>query len=1015
MRRLTLRRWFFYAGTSGLLLLAISLMFWERPHPQATVWMAAEVIVAELLQARLVRGEGLSFTASISLAGLWFFGPTTAMLAAMLGIAAVGLWRQRDWLAMVFNIGQVGLRIAGAYWAFHWFRYLGITPLGVFLSALIYAGLNIMVMSVAFALDRHEPVGAVWRNHLQGSWLPWLDRIALALVFMALLARFGIDAFPFIAAMVLLASLTSRTLAHRAQERAVDRLLSMAGARAPYRLRRAQRMIRLAEAVAKELPLDELVLRHVRHGVLLQDIGLDPELERRLERPGPLSPQDRRALLAYPENSGRLIGEIGALAPVADAVRHAYERYDGFGYPAGLLGEAIPLSSRVMAVVRAFESMTSGRAYRPARSVEEALSELQREAGRQFDPMVVQACVRAVEQESHLAGPDDVEGALEQLRLFLTGKRQSLELSYSSTLVGLSSLAQSLGESLSLDATLNRVTSLVGRLTGWPNVIHMVEDDGEILTCRAHWGFPAPMPENCCPPAGRGLAAEASWARQPLYSADIVAEMRETNAEAAAFFGQAGIKAALAVPMIARGRVIGVLCVFSRQSRPFSPDQTNLLYAVAGEAALALENARLFTEARRRYTDLVEMQAFTSTLLQESNSAIVAWDRDGRVRHFNHAARAMVRENGLLSSDEAIEGRLWSELSGDERIVRPVMRVLETGEALDIYGARVSGGPEVRVLDIHISALRDGDRVIGAVCMAHDVTEHSRMQEHLKQVEKLAAVGELAAGAAHEIRNPLTAIRGFIQLLGGREAMSETDREYVDIMMGEIDRIDCLLEDLLTLARPTSPNRRPVHLHQLLEEVALLVRAKEVGRGVRIHWEWTVDQALAEVDPRQMKQVFLNIVQNAAEAMHGKGEIVLTTRLSPQGELVISCQDSGPGIPADILPRIFDPFFTTKDTGTGLGLAVSFRIVESHGGRIQVESGDGLGTLFRVILPAGGMVRERADGHRAAGLFGGSPREAVLLAAEQTPGYPEAGAGGSAPAPETVQASEGKAAPEGES
>ncbi|MCL5677567.1 MAG: ATP-binding protein [Firmicutes bacterium] len=644
------------------------------------------------------------------------------------------------------------------------------------------------------------------------------------------------------------------------------------------------------------------------------------------------------------------MSQIGDLIPVARIVRHGYERYDGFGYPDGLAAEAIPFASRLLSVVRAFEAMTSGRAYRPARAINEALQELQEESARQFDPRVVEACTRVLEKDPHLAGTGGVDEAMEQLRSFLTGQRQGPVISVSATLVGMSSLAQSLSESLSLEATLARVTALVGRLTGWSNLILLAEDGTGTLRSRAHWGFPGASPSGWCVPAGQGLPGQAAWAFQPLFSADYVTELKQEQPEAVLPLVQAGVKAALAIPLAARGRTIGVLCVFKREAAPFSSEQINLLSAVAGEAALALENARLFTEVQDRYAELVTMQAYTNILLRESGSAIIALDAEGRVRELNHAARSLLGED-QLPPNGAVEGRLWTELVEDEQLVRPLLDVLESGQPKDIYGATLFDGPRQKIVDVHISPLRDQTRRIGVVCLAHDVTEHRKMQEHLKQVEKLAVVGELAAGAAHEIRNPLTAVRGFIQLMSGRQASGAADREYVDLILGEIDRIDSILEDLLTLARPTSPNRRLVDLHHILDEVIFLIKAKEIAKGVHIHREWAAAASSTWIDPRQMKQVFLNVLQNAVEAMEGQGDIVVGTSLTPQGEVVVTCRDSGPGIAADVLPRIFDPFFTTKDTGTGLGLAVTFRIVQAHGGRVEAESQAGLGTSFRVTLP----------------------------------------------------------------
>jgi two-component system sensor histidine kinase PilS (NtrC family) len=246
-----------------------------------------------------------------------------------------------------------------------------------------------------------------------------------------------------------------------------------------------------------------------------------------------------------------------------------------------------------------------------------------------------------------------------------------------------------------------------------------------------------------------------------------------------------------------------------------------------------------------------------------------------------------------------------------------------------------------------------------------DVTAVVRMEHELRRRERLAGVGELAASIAHEIRNPLAAISGSVELLRGGGA--EPDRErLMDIVLREIGRLDALIRDFLQFARPAPPKLAPVALPALLEEVAQML-ATAVPPGARLEVE-ADPSACALADATQLRQVLWNLARNACEALDGAGLIRLAAARvanAPQGfgaddrkrpregaavEIVV--EDTGRGIPLADLERIFDPFYTTKPDGTGLGLPTVHRIVESHGGALQVESQPGVGTRFRVRLPA---------------------------------------------------------------
>lgn len=230
-----------------------------------------------------------------------------------------------------------------------------------------------------------------------------------------------------------------------------------------------------------------------------------------------------------------------------------------------------------------------------------------------------------------------------------------------------------------------------------------------------------------------------------------------------------------------------------------------------------------------------------------------------------------------------------------------------------------------------------------------DVTESKRNQEFIQQSEKLSVVGELAAGIAHEIRNPLTSLKGFTQLL---DHEFSTESGYVDIMISEIERINTIVGELLMLAKPTEEEFRQVCLKDLLENVQMLMSAQANLHSVEINQknEEAIHNLYFNGVENKIKQVFINIIKNAIEAMENGGIITLeTTRL--ESKVRIAFHDNGSGIPSHVLHKIGNPFYTTKEKGTGLGLMVSKSIIESHEGELRINSVVGEGTTVEILLP----------------------------------------------------------------
>jgi len=247
-------------------------------------------------------------------------------------------------------------------------------------------------------------------------------------------------------------------------------------------------------------------------------------------------------------------------------------------------------------------------------------------------------------------------------------------------------------------------------------------------------------------------------------------------------------------------------------------------------------------------------------------------------------------------------------------------------------------------------------RAGGALLDLHDLTQLKRMAGELKRADELAAVGALSARMAHEIRNPLAAISGSVQLVALRDWPDEKDKRLFSIILRETDRLDGLLRDFLFYAKPSTPAKVPLQLRGLISELIPLLAQDPRLEGITI--ENRVPSHIVIVfDKDQCKQVFWNLLVNAAEAMSGSGRIVIDAAVARRAapgdpdQVRIRVRDTGQGMDEAEVKRVFEPFFTTKKGGTGLGLATVYRIVETHGGRIAVFSEPGKGTTLTLYLP----------------------------------------------------------------
>ena len=366
----------------------------------------------------------------------------------------------------------------------------------------------------------------------------------------------------------------------------------------------------------------------------------------------------------------------------------------------------------------------------------------------------------------------------------------------------------------------------------------------------------------------------------------------------------------------------------------------------AAQAAAASESA-LEGAAANRF----------EAVLQHMDAGIAIFDADGHLRFVN---KQMARF--LEGPRQAIIGCSMRQLLLHPDLPRHIRKMMVRMIRDMAYNRRnyaefqKSDGRFLLVSITRIDEL-DGEHLVSV----KDVSDYKRIEQSAFQNDKFAMLGKIAAAIAHEIRNPLTAIRGFIQLL---TPYLETvgKQEYTRIILSEIDRANDIIFEFLNASKPSAPMKSTVLVSLLLKETILLSESEAHLRGCELQCElFDPDMAVA-IDVKQIKQVLLNIIKNAidaiAEAGDGrKGRIDVSARRE-SGFALISIRDNGKGMNQSTLSRLFDPFFSTKESGTGLGLSVSYRIVRNHGGNVNVDSRPGEGTEFMIYLPLTELVHQ---------------------------------------------------------
>ena len=450
------------------------------------------------------------------------------------------------------------------------------------------------------------------------------------------------------------------------------------------------------------------------------------------------------------------------------------------------------------------------------------------------------------------------------------------------------------------------------------------------------------------------------------------------------------------LPLTAHNHLLGLMILSRPDTHPFSSEDERMLAIMGDQACSALSNVLLFDDLTRVNKRLTESEnhsrqvsVYLQQLLETANDAIFTLNDQGIITYANRKAaqwgfsreemmgrefRSFLADSEQVSdwkpgspppSDEIFEA-IFINMAGEQRnLMLSISRVVgekENGNEIHLSGSAIL--PGVASVASAAAAARTsfqeqnqpafGQAYTSWMILATDMTERKYLEKRLLHSEKLASMGLLVAGVAHEVGNPLSAISGYAQILEDGVNSEEERREYSGAIVSQTERIQKILRELLDYSRPSQGFTEVLDLAQALPRTMRMIQSQKVFRGVEVSYDLNESQThLTSMDYDHLVQITIIIAINAAQAMDGNGTFIIALRREDPGWIQIRFTDNGPGISSKLLARLFDPFFTTKKPGegTGLGLPICQRLVESYHGHIDAESLPGQGATFIISLP----------------------------------------------------------------
>jgi two-component system NtrC family sensor kinase len=434
------------------------------------------------------------------------------------------------------------------------------------------------------------------------------------------------------------------------------------------------------------------------------------------------------------------------------------------------------------------------------------------------------------------------------------------------------------------------------------------------------------------------------------------------RAEDVEFWRDAGID--YFIPCVFEGGAIAVLALGRKETdEPFNSEDLALLTSVAGQVATAIENGRLYRQLHLKAEEIGRMREFNENILESLDDGLAVLDADERIVRWNRALESFYG----VSRTSAI-GRQLTDVFDRTFVdaVRAAHRDNPFGATLyriplarRLRGIGEEGHTEKLLVNATVVPLQEGtggpDAVVGMILLLEDITDRVQLEKQLQISEKMASIGLLAAGVAHEVNTPLTGISSFTQMLLDGADPADPKTVLLEKIEKQTFRAAKIVNGLLNLSRPgTGDNERTsVDINAVIGDVFALLEHQFEAARIKVRRELTPAPAIVSGIEHQLQQVFLNLFLNARDAMPRGGWLSVSTRFDEDGMVVVEVSDTGSGIPSEYLARIYDPFFTTKaiGRGTGLGLSITYGIVRDHQGTIQCDSAMGQGTKFTLAMP----------------------------------------------------------------
>ena len=501
-------------------------------------------------------------------------------------------------------------------------------------------------------------------------------------------------------------------------------------------------------------------------------------------------------------------------------------------------------------------------------------------------------------------------------------------------------LAEDLNADLDLERTSERLLDGIGAALGLREMaLFLPGEDGHFGPYRAK-GVPRDAPT-------RPRLAPRSLVDRLSSGQPVEVESATDHPELSAY-GLAWL-----FPCRVKNELIAVLGVGRKDGlEPLDSEEVLVLKAVAAQAASAILNGRLFRSLSEKAEELRELKEYNESILESLDSGIVVLDLDGRIVRWNRAMESLDGRRRL-----AVLGRTLDAVfpSAFLEALRGSLVVGDHEEIAHIYKLHLpSADGRSLMVNVSIAPFQNspGERV-GTILILDDVTARVRLEEQLQHAEKMASVGLLAAGVAHEVNTPLAGISSYTQLLRGQLEESDPRQQVLEKIEKQSFRAAKIINGLLNFSRSSGTEFERVDVNKAVLDVLSLVEHQLDGSSIRVRRELAESLPSVRGNENRIQQVFFNLILNARDAMPSGGWLTLATSCT-EDTVIVEVKDTGHGIRREHIRRIYDPFFTTKGIGqgTGLGLSVSYGIVQEHGGAIFVDSTPGQGTTFQVALPA---------------------------------------------------------------